>query len=72
MIKSLISVHKATTEEVLTRANDVINCGVLLETIGSGNSITRLYKLGRNVYTCGYVCSELRYFGLVNTYLFAL
>ena len=32
MIKSLISVHKATTEEVLTRANDVINCGVLLET----------------------------------------
>lgn len=72
MIKSLISAHKATTEEVLTRANDVINCGVLLGTIGSGNSVTRVYKLGSNVYICGYVCSELRYFGLANTYLFAL
>lgn len=72
MIKSLISEHKATRDEVLTRHNDVINCGVLLDTIGSGNCVTRVYKLGGNVYTCGYVCGELRYFGLVNTYFFAL
>ena len=72
MLKSKISDHTATVNEVLTRASDVVNCGILCNSIAIGSTMVAEYTLGRNKYVCTIINSELRYFELEHVYLFEL
>ena len=72
MLKSKISDHTATVNEVVTRASDVVNCGILCNSVAIGSTIVAEYMLAHNKYVCTIVNSELRYFELENVYLFEL
>lgn len=72
MLKSKISEHTATINEVRTRASEIIKCGALCNRAIIGSTIVAEYTLGRNKYVCTIVNSELRYFELENVYLFEL
>lgn len=72
MLKSKISDHTATVNEVLTRASDVVNCGILCNSTAIGSTMVAEYTLWRNKYVCTIINSELRYFELEHVYLFEL
>lgn len=72
MLKSKISGHTATINEVVTRASDVVKCGTLCNCVAIGSTIVAEYMLAHNKYVCTIVNSELRYFELENVYLFEL
>lgn len=72
MLKSKISDHTATVNEVVTRASDIVKCGILCNCVCIGSTIVAEYMLAHNKYVCTIVNSELRYFELENVYLFEL
>lgn len=72
MLKSLISSHTATREEVLSRAQDVIACGTpIFRTTVEHTTITEI-SLGNNMYVITMVKSEIASLELVGVYCFAL
>lgn len=72
MLKSKISEHTATTNEVVKRASDVVNCGILCNSVVIGNTMVAEYTLGCAKYVCTIINSELRYFEMEHVYLFEL
>ena len=72
MLKSKISDHTATEYEVVTRASDVVNCGILCNSATIGSTLVAEYTLGCNKYVCTIINSELRYFEMEHVYLFEL
>lgn len=72
MIKSLISNHMATREEILSRAQDVISCGTpLFRTTVGYTTITEI-SLGNNMYIITMVKSEVVSLELSGVYCFTL
>ena len=69
-MKSIISRHKATEEEVLTRVNDVINCGTLTSKLESRGVTIERYEFGSLVYYVTYVHDVLVTFELAGIYCF--
>lgn len=69
-MKSIISRHKATEEEVLTRVNDVINCGTLTSKLETRGVTIERYEFGSLVYYVTYVYDVLVTFELAGIYCF--
>lgn len=72
MLKSKISEHTASVGEIVTRASDIVKCGILCNSAAIGSTIVAEYVLANNKYVCTIINSELRYFELENVYLFEL
>lgn len=70
MMKSIISDHKATREQVETRLNDVINCGTLTRKLDKCGVTIERYMFGSLVYIVTYVHSVLVSFELASVYCF--
>lgn len=72
-MKSIISNHTATKNEILTRMTDVINCGVLVKTDKMGNTRILKYELGGKLtYFITFLHDKVVSFELENVYLFIL
>lgn len=69
-MKSIISSHEATKEEVMTRVNDVINCGTLTSRLEAREVKIERYELGSLVYYVTYVHDVLVTFELAGIYCF--
>ena len=72
MLKSLISNHTSTREEVLQRAQDVISCGTPIFGTNVGHTTITEISLGNNLYVITMVKSEIVSLELVGVYCFAL
>ena len=72
MLKSLISNHTATREEVLSRAQDVISCGTPLFRTTVGHTTITEISLGNNLYVITMVKSEILSLELSGVYCFTL
>lgn len=72
-MKSIISCHTATKKEILTRATDVINCGVLVKFEKMGNTRILKYELAGSLpYIITFVHDKVISLELENVYLFVL
>ena len=69
-MKSIISSHEATKEEVMTRVNDVINCGTLTHKLDIRGVTIERYELGGWAYYVIYILSVLVSFELCGIYCF--
>ena len=69
-MKSVISSHEATKDQVVTRVNDVINCGTLTRKIDHYGVTIERYEFGSLVYIVTYVHSVLVSFELAGIYCF--
>lgn len=69
-MKSIISSHKASEEEVLSRVNDVINCGTLTSKLETRGVTIERYEFGSLVYYVTYVHDVLVSFELAGIYCF--
>lgn len=69
-MKSIISNHEATKDEVLTRVNYVINCGNLTHKLDIRGVTIERYELGVLAYNVVYVHSVLVSFELCGIYCF--
>lgn len=69
-MKSIISSHKASEEEVLSRVNDVINCGTLISKLEKRGVTIERYEFGSLVYYVTYVHGVLVSFELAGIYCF--
>ena len=72
MLKSLISNHTATREEILSRAQDVMSCGTPLFRTTVGLTTITEFSLGYNKYVITMVKSELLSLELPGVYCFTL
>lgn len=70
MMKSIISEHKATREQIETRLNDVINCGTLTSKVETRGVTIERYEFGSLVYYVTYVHDVLVSFELAGIYCF--
>lgn len=70
MMKSIISEHKATREQIEIRLNDVINCGTLTRKLDNYGVTIERYEFGSLVYIVTYVHSVLVSFELAGIYCF--
>lgn len=71
-MKSIISRHEATKEEVLQMVNDVITCGTLTGKLDNSGVTIERYAFGNLIYLITYVHSVLVSFELVGIYCFKL
>ena len=69
-MKSIISSHEATKEQVLTRVDDVINCGTLTHKLDIRGVTIERYEFGGLVYNVIYIHSVLVSFELCDIYCF--
>lgn len=72
MLKSLISNHTATREEILSRSQDVISCGTPLFRTTVGHSTIAEFLLGNNTYVITMVKGEVLSLELSGVYCFTL
>lgn len=69
-MRSVISNHVATKEQVLQRINDVLTCGKLLCHVESGHAEIKECCLGRYKYIITYINGSIVAFELENVYCF--
>lgn len=69
-MKSIISNHEATKEQVLTRVDDVINCGTLTNKLEICGLTIERYEFGSSGYYVTYVHDVLVSFELAGIYCF--
>ena len=69
-MKSIISNHEASKEEVLRRVNEVMVCGSVCYFREFGNLIIVSYKLGNNKYIITGINENVLTFELENVYFF--
>lgn len=69
-MRSVISNHVATKEQVLQRINDVLMCGKLFRHVESGHIEIKEYYLGRYKYIITYINGSIVAFELENVYCF--
>ena len=69
-MKSIISSHEATKEEVLQWVNDVITCGTLTRKLDICGLTIERYEFGGSAYYATYVHSVLVSFELAGIYCF--
>ena len=69
-MKSIISDHTATSEEVLTQLNSVVTCGELTGERKILNTTIKTYCLGNLIYIITIVHGELITFELSGIYCF--
>lgn len=72
MVKSLISNHTATREEILSRAQDVISCGTTLFITTVGHTTITEISLGNNMYVITMVKGKVLSLELSGVYCFTL
>lgn len=70
MMKSIISEHNTTREQIETRLNDVINCANLTRKLDHYGVTIERYEFGSLVYIVTYVHSVVVSFELVGVYCF--
>ena len=69
-MRSVISNHVATKEQVLQRINDVLMCGTLLCHVEGGRTEIKECCLGRYKYIITYINGSIVAFELENVYCF--
>ena len=69
-MKSVISNHEGSEEEVLRRVSFVVLHGDLIDVIYAGCLITAVYLLGDNKYNITYLNGSVLTFELENVYCF--
>ena len=69
-MKSIISNHEATKEEILKRVDDVVLCGDLVDFVNNGSVTNAVYVLGDYKYNITFVNGIVLTFELENVYCF--
>ena len=70
--RSTISNHLASYDEIITRVNDVMECGHIIECCRLGMTEVYKYGLGSNRYIITFVNNQLKGFELRHVYCFEL